>query len=116
MLRRIVRAFEDGNIHGVIPVVPVTDSLRALDGKGGSQSVDRSRFVAVQTPQAFHKGLLAEAYGKATSAEGFTDDASVMEAAGFTSLALTAGDPDNMKITNPTDLSIAEAILSSKTL
>lgn len=92
--------------QGAIPVVPVTDSLRRTDGS----PADRSEFRAVQTPQAFRADLLRRAYDLPFS-ESFTDDASVMTAAGFTDIALTDGDPCNIKITNPLDLQIAEVIL-----
>ncbi|MDE6513140.1 MAG: 2-C-methyl-D-erythritol 4-phosphate cytidylyltransferase [Muribaculaceae bacterium] len=92
--------------QGAIPVVAVTDSLRRIDGS----PADRSQFRAVQTPQAFRADLLRRAYELPYS-ESFTDDASVMTAAGFTDIAQTPGDPCNIKITNPLDLQIAEVIL-----
>ncbi|MDE7335150.1 MAG: 2-C-methyl-D-erythritol 4-phosphate cytidylyltransferase [Muribaculaceae bacterium] len=95
--------------QGAIPVVAVTDSLRRTDGS----PADRSQFRAVQTPQAFRADLLRRAYELPYS-ESFTDDASVMTAAGFTDIALTPGDPCNIKITNPLDLQIAEVILNNR--
>lgn len=111
MIERIIGAFVDAEIQGVIPAIPVTDSLRVILPAGKSESVDRSLFRAVQTPQAFRCGLLKKAYAAAVSPDGFTDDASVMEAAGYTKLKLVDGDPVNFKITNPRDLSIASALL-----
>ena len=64
----------------------------------------------MQTPQAFALARLLVAYRRPWSPT-FTDDASVMEAAGFTNLALTPGSPENIKITNPQDLAVATAIL-----
>ena len=95
--------------QGAIPVVAVTDSLRRTDGS----PADRSQFRAVQTPQAFRADLLRQAYELPFS-ESFTDDASVMTAAGFTDIALTPGDPCNIKITNPLDLQFAEVILNNR--
>ena len=94
---------------GAIPVVAVTDSLRRSDGS----PANRAEFRAVQTPQAFRADLLREAY-RLPYREEFTDDASVMSAAGFTDIALTPGDPDNIKITLPRDLKIAEIILAER--
>lgn len=91
-----------------IPAVPVTDSLRRVRD-GDSEAVDRSEFVAVQTPQVFRCRLLKKAYSQA---EGriFTDDASIVENIGE-KIYLYEGDPDNMKVTNPKDLDIASTIL-----
>lgn len=92
-----------------IPVVPVTDSLRIVM-EGGSEAIDRSHLRAVQTPQAFFGAAIKSMYDMPYSPL-FTDDASVYEAAGFGSPALVAGSPSNIKITHPTDLAIAEALL-----
>ena len=94
---------------GAIPVVPVTDSLRELT-EDGSVSVDRTLFRAVQTPQGFPLGKLAEAYSRPYSPL-FTDDASVMESAGYSNIILVEGDRRTMKITNPYDIKIAELML-----
>lgn len=93
-----------------IPVVPVTDSLRCLDHEG-SHSVDRSNYVAVQTPQVFSLALLKDAYMVSYSPT-FTDDASVVEFHG-TPVTLYKGDPTNLKITHPADLDIAQLILDN---
>lgn len=102
---------------GAIPAIAVSDSLREISSATDSdrafitsRSVDRARYRAMQTPQAFALARLLEAYRRPWSPT-FTDDASVMEAAGFTNLALTPGSPENIKITNPQDLAVATAIL-----
>lgn len=96
-----------------VPVVPVTDSLRRVTGGDGvSQSVDRSDFRAVQTPQGFAFGLLREAY-RAEFDPRFTDDASVVEAAGY-EVHLVDGDENNLKITTPRDLAIAATLLNRR--
>lgn len=97
-----------------IPAVGLTDSIRETDGAGGSHTADRSRFRAVQTPQAFPAKVLTEAYRHAANAgyERFTDDASVLENyMPGADIRLTSGSPYNIKITNPLDLKIAEALL-----
>lgn len=102
------------NTDGAIPVIPVSDSLRQLDeDEVSSEPVDRSRFRAVQTPQGFSLWRLREAYALPYE-ESFTDDASVLAAAGFRNITLVKGSVDNIKITNPRDILFAEAILASR--
>lgn len=94
-----------------VPAVPVTDSLRQLSDEGRSEAVDRSRFVAVQTPQVFRADILLRAYDRPKGDLSlFTDDASLVEASGVP-VALYPGSPENIKITHPRDFAIAEAIL-----
>jgi 2-C-methyl-D-erythritol 4-phosphate cytidylyltransferase len=107
------------NFGAAVPVIPLTDSLRQVVfcGEGcdlrdavDSKPVDRRRLRAVQTPQFFRAPMLLSAYEQHYRPE-FTDDASVVEAAGH-AVALTEGDPANLKITTPADLALAEALLS----
>lgn len=100
----------DKDIDGAIPAVAVTDSLRSLESDGTSTSIDRSKMRAVQTPQAFRGELLRKAYDLPYR-DSFTDDASVMEAAGFGNLILTEGSSSNIKITNPGDIAVAEVLM-----
>ena len=103
---RLVEAVESG-AQGVVPGVAVSDSLRQTaddsDDPFGSRAVDRSRFRAVQTPQAFDADLLRRAYRMPYN-DRMTDDASVMEFAGFDRIATVEGDPRTLKITNPADI------------
>lgn len=92
-----------------VPVVPVTDSLRKLNGDS-SECVDRNRFVAVQTPQVFKTLLLKKAYREAEDDKVFTDDASVVERMDQ-KIALFEGSHNNIKITNPKDLAIAKLLM-----
>lgn len=98
---------------GAIPAVAVTDSLRKLTADGHSEMVDRSMFRAVQTPQVFEATRLKKAYSLPYNPL-FTDDASVMEAAGYTNIVLTPGSVHNIKITNPGDIALACFLLSEK--
>jgi 2-C-methyl-D-erythritol 4-phosphate cytidylyltransferase len=99
---------------GAIPVVPVTDSLREYSpDHTTSQPVDRANYCAVQTPQAFPIAKLRKAFTHPYSHE-FTDDASVMAAAGMTDIALVEGSKHNIKITTPIDMRLAEAIITDK--
>ncbi|MGM9859297.1 MAG: 2-C-methyl-D-erythritol 4-phosphate cytidylyltransferase [Muribaculaceae bacterium] len=109
LIQSIVGAMGQKNVDGAIPCVPVTDSLRHIEDKG-TIAVDRSQYLAVQTPQAFCAMMLKKAY-ELPYQSSFTDDASVMEAAGFDNLAVCKGDVNNIKITNPRDLTIAGALL-----
>lgn len=104
LVARIIEAARQST--GVIPVVPVSDSLRHLRPDGSSTPVDRSEFRAVQTPQAFDGKLLLDAYSLPYRHD-FTDDASVMAAAGHDDITLVDGDPHNIKITLPDDIKIA---------
>jgi len=96
------------------PAVAVSDSLRMLDDDGvNSHPVDRQRLRAVQTPQAFDATKLKQAYTLPYEPV-FTDDASVMAAAGYTDITLVEGDPHNIKITLPDDLAIASLYLRNE--
>ena len=104
-------AFDTAATHGsAIPTTPLKDSIRKISSSGSdSVSVNRSDFIAVQTPQCFDISLLKPAFA-APYSPAFTDDASVFEAAGH-SITLCPGDPVNMKLTTPEDLIIARALL-----
>ena len=92
----------------VVPVIPVVETVRHLTD-GGSLTVNREEYRLVQTPQVFDVELLKKAYGQPYS-PAFTDDASVVEALGVP-VALTEGNRENIKITTPFDLRVAEALL-----
>lgn len=100
-------ALEKGN---ALPVSPLVESLRQLTGEE-SQHVDRSKFRLVQTPQTFQTELIKKAYQQPEN-DFFTDDASVCEAAGIR-IHLVDGNLENIKITNPMDLRVAEALLKT---
>lgn len=95
---------------GAIPTVAVTDSLRMTKADGSSVAVDRSLYHAVQTPQGFPLDKLAKAYDLPYRSD-FTDDASVMEAAGFSDLVLVDGSRNNIKLTYAADLVTLEHVL-----
>lgn len=94
-----------------VPVVPMIDSLRQQDADG-SHPVDRTRYFAVQTPQVFRADLLQQAYQQPYSPL-FTDDASVVEALGE-KIQMVPGSRENIKITTPLDLVVAEALCFGK--
>lgn len=96
-----------------IPVVTSKDSVRLLFEEGeGNAAIDRSRVKLVQTPQTFLSQLLVPAYRAAYDAS-FTDEATVVEAAG-SQVELIEGEPANIKITTPIDLAIADKILEHR--
>lgn len=92
-----------------IPVLPVTDSLRRVSGDGkSSHGVNRSEYRAVQTPQAFSIQVLKKAYRQPYQ-DSFTDDASVVEAMDV-KVDMVEGNRENIKLTTPFDLKIAETL------
>jgi 2-C-methyl-D-erythritol 4-phosphate cytidylyltransferase len=101
--RRVLDALERG-ADCVVPVVAVTDTLRERDGA----TVDRDRFVAVQTPQGFQVDVLRRAHA-GDDREG-TDDASLAESAGA-KVVVVDGDPTNIKITHASHLAMAELLV-----
>lgn len=104
----IASCFEEAARSGAaVPVVPMIDSLRKGDA-ADSRPVDRSRYFAVQTPQVFDGTLLRTAYRQPFSPQ-FTDDASVVEAMGK-KVKMVAGSRENIKLTTPFDLRLAEAL------
>ena len=92
----------------VIPVIPVVETVRHLKGDT-SVTVPRNDYRLVQTPQTFDIQLL-KAANRQPYNEGFTDDASVVEAFGF-NITLVEGNRENIKITTPYDLKIAEVLI-----
>ena len=95
--------------HAVLPVIPIVDTVRELTVEG-SRTVDRNAYKLIQTPQVFDVTLLKTAYEQPFT-PFFTDDASVVEALGRT-ITLVEGNRENIKITTPFDLKIAEALLA----
>jgi len=107
----IGRVVEAARLRGAaVPVVPVPDTIKEVDGGRVVRTIDRARFGRVQTPQAFSYPLLEKALAKAR-ADGFrgTDDAVLIERCGA-EVAVVEGDARNIKITTPLDLRIAEGL------
>ena len=91
----------------VIPVIPVVETVRHLE-KEGSVTVPRGDYRLVQTPQTFDIRLL-KAANRQPYNDGFTDDASVVESYGH-AITLVEGNRENIKITTPYDIVVAEAL------
>lgn len=98
-------AQEKGN---AIPCIPVNDSLRKIEGEE-NRMVDRSQYQRIQTPQVFQSSIIKGAF-KQDFSNAFTDDSSVIEKNGET-VCLVEGNEENIKITRPVDLAIAEVLL-----
>lgn len=108
----IIKLMLEAETHlAVIPVVAPADSYRTVEGDN-SHIIDRSMLRIVQTPQVFNAEILRKAYEQPFSA-AYTDDASVVEAAGH-KITLIEGERENIKITTPADMTIAEAIIRAE--
>ena len=107
-LKTIANCFDLAEKKGTaIPVMRLTESIRKVNAKG-SVSEERTLFRSVQTPQVFQSEILLEAYNSLYK-ESFTDDASVVENYGK-EIFLAEGNEENIKITSPNDLLIAEVL------
>ena len=110
-IQRVVAALRDG-LRAVIPVLPVTDTVKAVDANGVVLGTpERSGLRAVQTPQGFETALLRRAYERSGGAT-VTDDASLVEYLG-TPVHTVDGDTMAFKITTPLDLQLARALLGT---
>jgi 2-C-methyl-D-erythritol 4-phosphate cytidylyltransferase/2-C-methyl-D-erythritol 2,4-cyclodiphosphate synthase len=99
--------------QGVIPGLPVADTLKRTDEDVALETVDRSVLSAIQTPQGFPRVELTAAYAAAT--EDYTDDAAVFAAAGHT-VRVISGDALAFKITTPWDLRRAQSLIETNGL
>lgn len=105
----IARCFEAARQFGAaLPVLPVTDTMRRVTDDGG-YNVQRNDYRTVQTPQTFDAQLLKQAF-KQPYSDNFTDDASVVEALGH-KVTMVDGNRENIKLTTPFDLVVAEALI-----
>ena len=110
----IARCYEEASLKkAVIPVIGVVETVRQLTDKG-SLTVPRDQYKLVQTPQVFDAALLRKAYQQ-TYTDMFTDDASVVEALGE-KVHLVEGNRENIKLTTPFDLLLAEMLCSTSPL
>lgn len=110
MIDELIRA--GYRTYAAAPAIPVKDTVKVADESGAVLSTpDRSTLYAVQTPQVFQANILRAALQSAlTSGAAVTDDCAAVERLGK-QVRLFAGDEENIKITTPVDLAIAEAIL-----
>ena len=109
-LDTIRRCYDEArSSKAVVPVIPVVETVRHLAADGSSRTVPRDEYRLVQTPQCFDIQLL-KAANKQPYNDGFTDDASVVEAYGY-SIMLVDGNRENIKITTPGDMKMAEMLI-----
>ncbi|GMQ98158.1 MAG: hypothetical protein BMS9Abin17_0664 [Acidimicrobiia bacterium] len=101
-----------GSVEGVIPGIPLTDTIKSVEGGLVVATVDRSGLEAVQTPQAFRTSVLLRAHNEAVNDDA-TDDATLVERFGG-SVRVVTGDLTNIKITYPVDLALAESLLRGR--
>lgn len=101
--------------HAAAPAIPVTDTIKVVGEDGRvERTPDRNTLRAVQTPQVFDRDLLLAAWQRAKKEKlSYTDDCSAMEGLGV-HVYLTEGSPENIKITAPLDLKIAELVLQGR--
>lgn len=108
-VQTIINAFETAEQKGnASPAIPLTESIRIVENDM-NKAVDRTNYFSVQTPQCFQSNLLKRAFLQEYRPT-FTDDASVVEAMGE-KINLIEGNRENIKITTPQDLIIAEALM-----
>lgn len=107
--RAVLDAVRSG-ADAAIPAAPVTDTVKEVVSGGRLSTLDRSRLVAVQTPQAFKAGLIRAVHGDGGEA---TDDAALVEAAGGR-VELVPASTENIKITTPSDLVVAAALMAAR--
>jgi 2-C-methyl-D-erythritol 4-phosphate cytidylyltransferase len=111
VIERVVEAVR-GGAPAVVPVVPVTDTIKRIDASGEVlDTPDRTTLFAVQTPQGFEPGLLRRAH--AADSAGATDDAMLCERLGV-AVQTVEGSDDAFKITRPRDLVMAEWLLAAR--
>ena len=107
--KTIKKCYDISKSNGnAVPCVPIVDSLRVVKN-GKNQMINRSKYFKVQTPQVFKRSIILKGFEQDFSEE-FTDDASVVEKTGET-IQLVEGNVENIKITKPFDLKIAEVFL-----
>jgi 2-C-methyl-D-erythritol 4-phosphate cytidylyltransferase len=114
---QVVEAVVEALLAGapaIVPVLPVVDTLKRVDPDGlVTGTVPRSDVRAVQTPQGFHREVLAKAYAAADPLDPVTDDAGLVERLGVP-VATVPGSEHSFKVTTPFDLLVAEAILRAR--
>jgi len=114
LVERCVGALSEG-WDGVVAAAPVSDTIKETDGSGRVvRTLDRSALWAIQTPQVFRADVLRRALDvDAAVLAAATDDASLVEAAGG-SVRVVEAPAENIKVTRPVDLALAEALLRAR--
>jgi 2-C-methyl-D-erythritol 4-phosphate cytidylyltransferase len=115
LIKRVIGAAHGASEpDGVIPGLPVSDTIKVARGGTVTETLDRTNLYAVQTPQAFRLGLLRRLHDSSEEyLRAATDDASLVERDGGR-VEVIAGEKTNIKLTSPEDLVFAEAILAER--
>jgi 2-C-methyl-D-erythritol 4-phosphate cytidylyltransferase len=115
LIERALAALESRAADGVVAAAPVADTVKRAGEDGGVvETLDRSRLWAVQTPQVFRRAALVRALDRPDAIlAAATDDASLVEEAGG-AVHIVPGPPENLKVTEPLDLEIAELLLARR--
>lgn len=109
VIERLLQKLAEG-VDGVVPTLPLSDTVKRIEGGLVAETLDRDALVVVQTPQAFVGGRLRSAY--AGDLSGATDCASLVERAGGR-IAVVAGDPRLVKVTTADDLELVTRLLAA---
>jgi 2-C-methyl-D-erythritol 4-phosphate cytidylyltransferase len=108
LVGRVLERLAVGDVAGVVPGIPVRDTLKRVEKDRIVGTIDRAPLIWVQTPQAFLAASLRAAH--AADREDASDDAMLLERAGE-AVAWVEGDPGNLKVTYPDDLRVMEAMV-----
>jgi 2-C-methyl-D-erythritol 4-phosphate cytidylyltransferase len=107
-----VAAAAQAGPDGVVPAMPVSDTVKRVEGNVVVETVDRQALRAVQTPQGFSRAALEEAHLEGSAVEA-TDDAALVERLGRR-VVVVPGAEEAFKVTRPLDLLLAEAVLAKR--
>jgi 2-C-methyl-D-erythritol 4-phosphate cytidylyltransferase len=110
VVEAVVAALHAG-AEAVVPVLPVADTVKEVDGDRVVATLDRAALRVVQTPQGFRRDVLERAH--ASGQPALTDDAGLVEALGG-AVTTVAGSEEAFKVTRPIDLLLAEAVLAAR--
>jgi len=108
LVRRVILRLSQGDVDGVIPVLPVGDTIKEVSDAFVVATIPRATLFAAQTPQGFVVSVLRDAHR--VGDDDATDDAALVEAAGGT-VAVVEGEPVAMKVTYPEDLAMVAMLL-----
>lgn len=113
LIERTLAAVREG--QGAIAALPISDTVKRVANGVIVETADRTELYRAQTPQAFPRALLVEAYrAAALLGRTTTDDAAVVERFGRGHVVVVDGDPENLKVTDPADMTIASALLARR--
>ena len=108
----IQTVIESLNNHPVIiPAIPITDTIKKVNGETIDKTLDRTHLRGAQTPQGFNYNTLSNAYKTNNNFESFTDESSLLESIGING-QIIPGELENIKVTIPLDLTILSTLMT----